>query len=347
MFHRRVSSYRVNRTFQGVLSHRIRQQQTLRHETTELKNCQWYDQDTIFALSSGQSVNAASAVAVIRVSGPASGDVLQKLMENTGGKMPKPRYAALRKLSVPHFCVSDTGNFVDYLDDALVLYFPSNNSFTGEETVEIQCHGSRGVVSGILDCLSNSFPNEYRLRPADRGEFTQRAYETGRLNLLQVEALADLIVSETKSQRRQALKELSKKDSSYLIYDKWRGELTKALAHAEAVIDFGDDDDIEEEEEVDVWANVRVQIADLKESMERHLKDDNRGEIIREGVQIAILGPPNAGKRVFGPLELFPRFFSRTFVFVCSIREKYIVKLSRAKRCGHSQRYRRNHKRCC
>ena len=132
-----------------------------------------------------------------------------------------------------------------------------------------------------------------------------------------------------------------------MIYDKWRGELTKALAHAEAVIDFGDDDDIEEEEEVDVWANVRVQIGDLKESMERHLKDDNRGEIIREGVQIAILGPPNAGKRVFGPLELFPRFFSRTFVFVCSTREKYIIKLSRAKRCGHSQRYRRNHKRCC
>ena len=263
-----------------------------------------YDKDTIFALSTPPLSHAgASAVAVIRISGPASADVLRKLMENTNGSFPKARYAALRKLSVPNFEESTSANTlqqgqnIEFLDDALVLYFPNKNSFTGEETVEIQCHGSRGVVTGILDTLGTSFPSEYRLRPADRGEFTQRAFESGNLNLLQIEALADLIVSETSSQRRQALRELSRENSSYIVYEEWRKTLTQGLAHAEAIIDFGDDDeDISDESEVDVWSGVRAKIQALRESMEQQLTDRRRGEITREGMRIAILGPPNAGK---------------------------------------------------
>lgn len=270
----------------------------------------YYHKDTIYALSTPPLSNTgASAVAVIRISGPASADVLQRLMENTKGSMPKARYAALRKLSVPKVKAkvgdktdekSSIDNDIEYLDDALVLYFADKSSFTGEETIEIQCHGSRGVVSGILDTLGAStvFPHsEYRLRPADRGEFTQRAFESGNLNLLQIEALADLIVSETSTQRRQALKELSKENSSFVIYEDWRKILTRGLAHAEAIIDFGDDDeDISEESEVDVWAGVRTKIQYLREAMELQLTDQRRGEITREGMRIAILGPPNAGK---------------------------------------------------
>ena len=248
-------------------------------------------------------------MAIIRISGPASADVLQKLMEPTNGAMPKPRYAAVRKLSTPIFddCFDvdedeeDNNNTndidIDALDEALVLYFPHKNSFTGEETVELQCHGSRGVISGILDCLGHAFPTYYRLRAADRGEFTQRAYEAGRLNLLQIEALADLIVSETSAQRRLALKELSRENSSYITYDDWRTRLTKALAHAEAVIDFGDDEEnIGADEEVDVWIGVRENVSALRSAMESHLCDGNRGEITRDGMRVAIIGPPNAGK---------------------------------------------------
>jgi len=246
------------------------------------------DQDTIFALSSGFTGQQATALAVIRISGPRAHHVLAAL--TPGRPLPKPRFAALRKL------------FHDntMLDNALVIRFDAPNSFTGEDLIELQCHGSRAVVQGLLDAL----PKILDCRYAQAGEFTQRAYSNGKLDLVQVEALADVLTADTKAQLVQALSQLDGNLSQR--YDQWRQELISGLAHAEAVIDFGDDeqlgmDDVFDEDEGNaaqwsVWGDVQMRIRRLQQSMQDHLHDDRRGELVREGVKIAIVGPPNAGK---------------------------------------------------
>eukprot|EP00594_Rhizosolenia_setigera_P002231 CAMPEP_0178953392 /NCGR_PEP_ID=MMETSP0789-20121207/8392_1 /TAXON_ID=3005 /ORGANISM="Rhizosolenia setigera, Strain CCMP 1694" /LENGTH=650 /DNA_ID=CAMNT_0020634643 /DNA_START=155 /DNA_END=2107 /DNA_ORIENTATION=+ len=288
------------------------------------------ESDTIFALSSGGGGEggAATAVAVIRISGPQSLKALQMLTSPLPSSSPskplKPRYAHLRTLY--------EYNSQEILDQALVLYFPGPNSFSGEDIIELHTHGSRAVVSDVLSTLGSlpgspscfdenndeslSSSNNYLLRPADRGEFTQRAYMNGKLGLVEVEALADLIVSDTSMQRRQALKQMDGRVTK--IYESWREELIKGLAHAEAVIDFGDDEDLTSDDndydydddgdddndhfqkqaqaESKVWGNVRNRISDLLDTMNKFLQDENRGEIVRDGIRIAIVGPPNAGK---------------------------------------------------
>lgn len=258
----------------------------------------WED-DTIFALSSGFTGQQATALAVIRISGPRAHDILAAMTPNK--PLPKPRMATLRKLYYQN----------QMLDHALVLRFDAPNSFTGEDSVELQCHGSRAVVQGLLDALPKILDDENeangggggRCRYAEAGEFTQRAYANGKLDLVQVEALADVLTADTQAQLRQALSQLDGKLSQQ--YDDWRQELIKGLAHAEAVIDFGDDEqlgmeDVFDEQEAaaqwNVWGDVRIRIQDLYESMQHHLEDDRRGELVREGVKIAIVGPPNAGK---------------------------------------------------
>ena len=260
--------------------------------------------DTIFALSSGGGTGSlATAVSVIRLSGPQSRTALDRLMNPSQStktqSIPKPRYASVRNLYDPR-----DGSL---LDQSLVLYFTQPKSFTGEDVVELHCHGSRAVVQGILDALAH-LGSELSVRPAERGEFTQRAYEHGKLNLVQVEGLADLIVADTSLQRKQALNQLDGKLSH--LYNQWRVELTKGLAHAEAIIDFGDDEDLSSNEDNDdgygedaamkaqqnVWGNVRTTIQSLRQAMERHLSDNRRGEIVRDGVRVAILGAPNVGK---------------------------------------------------
>lgn len=253
----------------------------------------WED-DTIFALSSGFTGQQATALAVIRISGPRAHDILAALTPTK--PLPKPRMAALRKLYYEN----------QMLDHALVLRFDAPNSFTGEDLVELQCHGSRAVVQGLLDTLPKIVgENNKSCRYAEAGEFTQRAYANGKLDLVQVEALADVLTADTQAQLRQALSQLDGKLS--LQYDQWRHELIKGLAHAEAVIDFGDDEqlgmeDVFDEQEAttaaqwNVWGDVRTRIQDLYQSMQHHLQDDRRGELVREGVKIAIVGPPNAGK---------------------------------------------------
>ena len=241
--------------------------------------------DTIFALSSGMTDAQATALAVVRISGPQATNILSELSKNK--PTPKPRMATLRTLSYQN----------QVLDQALVLYFPGPNSFTGEDIVELHLHGSRAVVKSMLAVLAQ-FDNT---RYADRGEFTQRAYANGKLDLLQVEALADVLTSDTTQQLQLALQQLD--GSTSQLYNDWRSTLTKGLAHAEAVIDFGDDealgeDDIipEESQQWDIWGNIIPLITDLKLSMEHQLSNANRNERIREGTPIAIVGPPNAGK---------------------------------------------------
>jgi len=286
-----------------------------RNINSKIKSSATDAEETIYALSSGGGA-AATAVAVVRITGPQSHLALQTLLSKTQQesydhiKLPQSRYAALRMLHDP--ISSKQGREIaigtkrDPLDSSLVLLFDGPKSFTGEDIIEIHSHGSRAVVQGVLSALErlSSPPYNMNIRPADRGEFTQRAYGSGKLGLVEVEALADLIVADTSYQRLQALRQLDGRLSD--LYEGWREELIKGLAHAEAVIDFGDDDDLDDddlgvEEDMDsgqmgVWGAIRPKMNNLQEKMKKHLADAQRGEILRDGVKVAIVGVPNAGK---------------------------------------------------
>jgi tRNA modification GTPase len=226
---------------------------------------------TIFALSSAPG---RAGVAVIRLSGPAAGSALSAL---TGRPLPPARQATLAALVDPR---SD-----DLLDRALVLHFPGPASFTGEDVVELHVHGGRAVVDSVFDALA-AMPG---LRPAEPGEFTRRAFENGKLDLTEAEGIADLVDAETRAQQRQALRQMD--GALGRLYDGWRARLSRALAHIEADLDFPDEDLPE-----GVAEQVRPELALLIAEIGRHLDDNRRGERLRSGVQIAILGPPNAGK---------------------------------------------------
>jgi tRNA modification GTPase len=226
IFMRRVVLFRFSRsaTFLKSFSHG---QRSLNSITSD---------DTIYALSSGPIVK--SGVAIVRISGPRAFDTLQTLISNSSNisKAIKPRYAALKCLYDP-----ETG---DLLDEALVLWFPGPRSFTGEDVVELQVHGSRAVISGVFDSFryldekSREGNNSYgALRPANPGEFTRRAFERGKMDLTEVEGLSDLLASDTKLQRKQALKQVQ--GSMRKQFEEWRALLLRSLAHSEAVIDFG------------------------------------------------------------------------------------------------------------
>ncbi|HVV80769.1 MAG TPA: tRNA uridine-5-carboxymethylaminomethyl(34) synthesis GTPase MnmE [Pseudolabrys sp.] len=226
--------------------------------------------DTIFALSSGRGV---SAVAVIRISGPRAGEALQIL----AGRMPAPRMAGFATIRTIE---------KEPIDEALVLWFPAPNSETGEDTAELQIHGGRATVAATLAALGQL----KGLRLAEPGEFTRRAFENGKLDLTKVEGLADLVMAETEAQRRQALLHLKG-----LLGDKaeaWRGRLIGALALVEARIDFSDEADVPE----DLLTPARRVVRDLADEIAKALGDGKRGERLREGLVVAIAGPPNAGK---------------------------------------------------
>ena len=226
---------------------------------------------TIFALSSGRP---PAAIAVVRVSGPRAGAALEKLI----GRVPEPRQATLARVRDPA-----TG---EAIDEALVLWFPAPRSETGEDTAELQLHGGHAVVAGVLDALGRI----EGCRPAEAGEFTRRAFENGRLDLTAVEGLADLIAAETLAQRRQAFRQLKG-----LIGDRaeaWRRALIEAQALVEARIDFSDEADVPENL-VDAALHAAQQ---LRSEIAAALADGGRGERLRDGLVIAIAGPPNAGK---------------------------------------------------
>lgn len=227
--------------------------------------------DTIFALSSGRP---PVAIAVIRVSGPRAGDALRALT----GRLPEPRRAAFARLRDPR-----TG---EGIDDALALFFPGPKSETGEDTVELQVHGGRAVIAAVFNALSQI----EGLRPAEAGEFTRRAFENGKLDLTGVEGLADLIYADTEAQRRQALRQLQG-----LLGDRaenWRRRLIETQALAEAGIDFSDEADVAS----DVLQKSLAAARQLASEIGDALKDAKRGERLREGLVVAIAGPPNAGK---------------------------------------------------
>lgn len=226
--------------------------------------------ETIYALSSAPG---RAGVAVIRLSGPQAAATLETLI---GGELPRPRTASLRRLK-------DADGAL--LDEGMVLWFPRPHSFTGEDVVELQVHGGRAVLGAIFSTLA-AMPG---LRMAEPGEFSRRAFEHGKLDLTSAEGLGDLINAETEAQRRQALRQMQ--GALGELYEGWRKQLTRALAHLEADIDFPDEDLPE-----GVAAEVKPQIARLREEIAAHLNDRQRGERLRDGLMVAILGAPNVGK---------------------------------------------------
>src|SRR6266568_3859217 len=227
--------------------------------------------DTIFALSSGPP---PAAIAVIRVSGPAARLALDRLI----GRVPEPRRAALARVHDPASGV--------LLDEALALWFPGPRSETGEDLAELQIHGGRAVIAAVLKALGD-LPG---FRLAEPGEFTRRAFEAGRLDLTAVEGLADLVGADTEAQRRQALGQLRGLLGGRA--EAWRERLIKALALVEAGIDFSDEGDVPRELVPKALEIVREVEAEIAEA----LAGAGRGERLREGLWVAIAGPPNAGK---------------------------------------------------
>lgn len=228
--------------------------------------------DTIFALASAPG---RAAIAVVRLSGPACAAVCQRL---TGRPPPAPRQASLRRLS-------DAAGAP--LDRGLILWFPTPRSFSGEDILELHLHGGRGVLAGLLDTLG-AMPG---LRPAEPGEFSRRAFLNGRLDLTAVEGLADLIAADTRAQVRQALRQLD--GALGERYAAWRATLLSALAQLEAAIDFAPE---EADVPADLLSVAGPAVARLSAEIAAHLADERRGERLREGLVVAVLGPPNAGK---------------------------------------------------
>ncbi|WP_312608617.1 tRNA uridine-5-carboxymethylaminomethyl(34) synthesis GTPase MnmE [Agrobacterium pusense] len=227
--------------------------------------------DTIYALSSGA---LPAGVAVVRISGPMSFAMLTAL---TGRELPAPRKARLS-------LVRNRNN--ETIDQALVMSFPAPHSFTGEDCVEIQCHGSRAVIASIFTEFDR-FPD---VRPAEAGEFSRRAFENGKMDLLEVEGLADLLQAETEMQRRLAVEQSTGNLSA--LYDGWAQRLTRARALIEAELDFADEEDVPDSVSGQVWEAMKQ----LKAEIASHMEAGGNGEIIRDGFKVALIGEPNAGK---------------------------------------------------
>ncbi|RUV00973.1 tRNA uridine-5-carboxymethylaminomethyl(34) synthesis GTPase MnmE [Mesorhizobium sp. M6A.T.Cr.TU.017.01.1.1] len=226
--------------------------------------------DSIVALSSGR---LPAGVAVIRISGPQS----RFVVETIAGPVVKNRVAAYRKFRAPGGSVLDSG---------LIVFFAGPNSFTGEDIAEFHVHGGRAVVAKMLETIAG-FDG---VRHAEPGEFTRRAFLNGKVDLVETEALADLVNAETEAQRRFAVQNAEGMQSE--LYLGWRRRLIHARAMIEAEIDFADEDDVPGSVAETVWSDARA----MTDEIERHVQGFRAAEIIRDGFEVVILGAPNAGK---------------------------------------------------
>ena len=227
---------------------------------------------TIFALASGAG---RAGVAVVRISGSACSSICRDL---SGKDVSTPRKAVLRVLADP---VSG-----DVIDKGLIIWFPGPMSFTGEDVLELHVHGGPAVLAGLFEALMS----RRDVRPAEAGEFSRRAFLNGKLDLTEAEGLADLVAAETRQQARQARRQMD--GSLGQLYGRWHEALTGALAHLEAEIDFAPEEEVPE----GLMSRIIPALDRLRSEIEEHLGDDRRGERLREGLQVALVGPPNAGK---------------------------------------------------
>ncbi|HYM73685.1 MAG TPA: tRNA uridine-5-carboxymethylaminomethyl(34) synthesis GTPase MnmE [Stellaceae bacterium] len=228
-----------------------------------------FETDTIFAPATAAG---RAAIAIVRISGPLAGPVVTAVV----GGLPAARRARHVRL-----CDPESG---EDIDDGLALWFPGPHSVTGEDVAELQVHGSRAVLGAVLGVLGRM-----GLRLAEPGEFTRRAFLNHKLDLVQAEAVADLAAAETEAQRRQALRQLD--GGLGALYRGWSERLLRLLAHLEAAIDFPDEN-LPPEIEAEVIAETTALVTEIT----THLADHRRGERLRDGIAVAIVGPPNAGK---------------------------------------------------
>ena len=226
---------------------------------------------TIYALSTGPGI---SGIAIVRISGNESRNVVKLL---TNKDLPTPRVATLRKINKI--------NTSELIDEGMILWFPGPKSYTGEDMAEIHVHGSIAVINSLHSSISKI----KNCRLAEPGEFTRRAFQNGKINLLKAESIADLISAETEIQRKQAIKIMNGRSAN--IFNSLREKLLKILSHVEAKIDFPDEDLPK-----DILNNIKKTSDDVCKNLIKILDDEKVGERIREGFKIAILGPTNAGK---------------------------------------------------
>lgn len=247
--------------------------------------------DTIYALSTGVG---RAAIAVIRISGPACLDIYGSLCPDKA--FPSPRAATLRKLHDPQ----DAQRVLD--PGALILYLPAPHTVTGEDVLEVHCHGGTAIVRSVLDAISRCSaagrlrrkPAEYsRIRAAEAGEFTKRAFYNNRIDLIEAEALGEALAAETEMQRRIAVE--SQSSGLAHRYEEWRQMLLAARGEMEALIDFSEDQHFDESPR-ELVQNVAKQVIELKALIEQHVLNARKGELLRGGISVALLGAPNAGK---------------------------------------------------
>ncbi|MBR2033357.1 MAG: tRNA uridine-5-carboxymethylaminomethyl(34) synthesis GTPase MnmE, partial [Alphaproteobacteria bacterium] len=229
------------------------------------------DNQTIYALS---TVFGKSGVAIIRISGEDALQAIAKLSSINTSTI-KPRYAYFTTLKYKN----------NILDKALVLYFKAPYSFTGEDVVELHIHGSRAVISSVVDVLSDI--NNFRL--AEPGEFSKRAFYNQKMDLTEAEGLADLIDAETSEQQKFAIRQME--GSLKNLYESWRETLLGILAHIEAYIDFPEEDIPD-----NIVYDMKNTVFKLSKDIAEHISTGNSGERLREGFRVVIVGPPNAGK---------------------------------------------------
>ncbi|KAJ5302118.1 hypothetical protein N7508_006981 [Penicillium antarcticum] len=240
---------------------------------------------TIYALSTAPG---RAAIAVVRVSGPASVPIYKALCPNN--PLPKPRLAALRTLYDPtkppsQNTILDAG--------ALVLFFPNPKTVTGEDVLEFHIHGGPAIVKAVLAAISKTNSPSHEIRYAEPGEFTRRAFMNDRLGLPQIEALSDTLSADTEQQRRLAVRGSS--DALLKRYDTWRQQLLYARGELEALIDFSEDQHFDESTE-ELVSSVAAQVGVLSVQIGFHIRNASRGELLRNGIRVALLGAPNAGK---------------------------------------------------
>ncbi|KAJ2724336.1 tRNA modification GTPase gtpbp3, mitochondrial [Coemansia sp. Benny D115] len=228
--------------------------------------------DTVYALSTHPG---RSAIAVIRISGSLTREIAQKMLS----KDPEPRQARFSRILDPH----DNQRILDH---GLSVYFAGPRSYTGEDMLELHTHGGTAVVTSVLSALGGL----EGVRMADAGEFSRRAFDNGKLGLTELEGVADLVAAETEEQRLLALRQAG--GELQRMYESWRQALVRMRAEVEAFVDFAEDENIEDE----VYPRVRQAAERMAEQLQAHLDDGRRGEVLRSGLRLAIVGPPNAGK---------------------------------------------------